>query len=360
LYAQKINDTWQGTLKAGPQDLRIVMKISLDDDKLKAVMYSIDQGGAGIPATTTTRDGSSIKIAIAPIGGSYEGKLSADGNAINGTWTQGGQPAPLNLTRATPDTAWTIPEPLPPPKMMAADAKPSFEVATIKPSKPEERFSLLINRSGILNTTDSSLSDLIKFAYDLHPKQISGGPGWVETEKYDITAKADTEGIPSVTQLKLMLQKLLTDRFQLTFHRDKKELSVYAITVSKTGSKMTKNTSNPNGLPGFGGGGRGGLRVQNATMSELASMFQARLLDRPVVDQTGLGSARWDFILTWTPDPSQVPPGGPPPGPPAATDADAPPDLFLAIQQQLGLKLETTKAPVDVLVVDKVEKPSGN
>jgi uncharacterized protein (TIGR03435 family) len=264
----------------------------------------------------------------------------------------------LNLARATNETAWAIPEPPPPPKMMAADATPSFEVATIKPAKPEERFSLLINGSGMLNTTATSLSDLIKFAYDLHPRQITGGPAWGETEKYDVTAKADVPGIPSIKQLKLMVQKLLADRFQLTFHREKKELSVYAITVAKTGSKLTRNDTNPNGLPGFGGGGRGGLRVVNSTMAEFGAMMQANVLDRPVVDQTGLGAARWDFIVRWTPDVSQLPPGAA--APPPAPDADAPPDLFLAFQQQLGLKLETTKAPVDVVVVDKVEKPSAN
>jgi uncharacterized protein (TIGR03435 family) len=359
LYAQNINATWQGTLKAGSQDLRIVVKISLDNDRLKAVMYSIDQPGPGIPASAISRDGSTIKMAVAALGGTYEGKLAADGNSITGTWTQG-QPLPLVLTRATAETAWEIPEPPPPPKMMATEAKPTFEVATIKPSKPEERFSLLINRSGILNTTASSLSDLIKFAYDLHPRQITGGPSWLETEKFDITAKADTPGIPSHEQLKAMLRQLLADRFQLKFHHDSKELSVYAITVSKTGQKLSKNETNPKGLPGFGGGGRGGLRVVNATMAEFGAMMQANVLDRPVVDQTGLGAARWDFILKWTPDPSLAPPGAPNAPAPPAPDADAPPDLFLAMQQQLGLKLEATKAAVDVLVIDRAEKPSAN
>jgi len=361
LHAQNMTGAWQGTLK-GPQDLRIVVKISLDNDNLKAVLYSIDQGGQGIPASAITRDGSTVKMTVAGIGGAYEGKLSADGNSIAGTWTQGGPAMPLNLARATPGTEWTIPEPPPPPKLMVADANPAFEVSTIKPAKPEERFSLLVNRSGMLNTTATSLSDLIKFAYDLHPRQITGGPVWLESEKYDITAKPDTPGLPSGKQLKAMVQKLLADRFQLTFHRDKKELSVYAITVAKTGAKMTKNESNPNGLPGFGGGPRGRLGVRNATMAEFASMLQANILERPVVDQTGLASGRYDFTLTWTPDPSQSQIGGPALNPPPPTEnaADAPPDLFLAFQQQLGLKLESTKAPVDVLVIDRVEKPSAN
>jgi uncharacterized protein (TIGR03435 family) len=377
LYAQNFTGTWQATLKGDPRELRIVIKISVgDDDKLKAELYSIDQQSPAIPASQITRDGSALKMTVAAIGGNYEGRLNADGNSITGTWTQG-VPQPLNLVRATPETAWAIPDPPPPPKPMA-NPNPSFEVATIKPSRPEERFSLLVNRSGMMNTTSTSLSDLIKFAYGVYPKQITGAPPWVETEKYDVAAKPDTEGIPNGDQLKLMVQKLLTERFQLAFHRDKKELSVYAMTVTKTGVKLSKNETGGI-LPGFGGidciacpngwnapaaahrthkSRRGpplNFNVRNSTMAEFAGVLQANILDRPVVDQTELGSTRYDFTLKWTPDPS--------PGanvPPAAPDPNAPPDLLTAFQQQLGLKLESTKAPVDVLVIDKVEKPSEN
>ncbi len=359
LQAQNLTGTWQGTLAAGPQTLRIVMKVSLNDDKLQATMYSIDQGGQPISASAISQSGSTVKIAVAAIGGNYEGKLSPDGNTITGTWTQG-PPSPLNLTRPTPETAWTIPEPPPPPKPMPADATPSFEVATIKPAKPDGRFSLLVNRSGMLNTTSTSVNDLIKFAYNLHPKQIGSGPSWLDSDKFDVSAKPDTPGIPSGNQLKAMVQKLLEVRFGLKFHLDKKELSVYAITILKTGSKLTKNDSNPNGLPGFGGGPRG-MNVRNSTMAEFAGMLQANILDQPVVDQTELGTGRYDFILKWTPDAAQRGLGGQPANPvPAADDPEAPPDLFTAFQQQLGLKLQPTKAAVDVLVVDKVEKPSDN
>jgi uncharacterized protein (TIGR03435 family) len=361
LFAQNVTGTWQGTLKPGARDLRTVMKISLEDDKLKAVLYSIDQGGQPVPASAIAQNGSTVKMTFAAIGGDYEGKISGDGNSITGTWTQGA-PLPLNLTRATAETAWAIPEPPPPPKMMPADARPEFEVATIKPSKPEERFSLLVNRSGIMNTTATSLSDLIKFAYDVHPRQISGGASWMESEKFDVTGKPDTSGIPNVNQLKLMVQKLLADRFALTFHREKKELSVYAITIAKGGPKITKEESNPAGLPGYGGPPLRGFNVRNSTIAEFASIMQANFLEQPVVDQTGLGTTRYDFILKWTPDPSQRGLGGPGPEPNAAPapDADAPPDLFTAFQQQLGLRLQTAKAPVDVLIIDHVEQPSAN
>jgi uncharacterized protein (TIGR03435 family) len=362
LSAQNITGTWQGEIQP-PQGkgLRIVIKVSTTDaDKLAAVMYSIDQQSPAIPATTFTRNGSAIKMTVAPLNGTYEGKLNAEGNSIDGTWTQGA-PLPLKLTKATPETAWAIPDPPPPPTQMAADAKPGFEVATIKPARPEGRFSLLVNRSGMLNTTSTSVADLIKFAYDLHPRQITKGPAWLESEKFDITAKPDTGGMPNPAQLKMMVQKLLKERFQLSFHNEKKELSVYAITVSKTGPKLTKSES-PLNLPGFGGGPRA-FMVRNATMEEFAHVLQANILEQPVVDQTGLGGTRYDFQLKWTPDPTQSGIGGPPPpnAPPAAADpADAPPDIFAAFQQQLGLKLENTKALADVMVIDRLEKPSEN
>lgn len=155
-----------------------------------------------------------------------------------------------------------------------------------------------------------------------------------------------------------MIQKLLAERFKLAFHRDKKELGVYAIIVGKTGPKVTKSQGDPNGLPSLFFQGLGVLPAMNATMADFAGVMQSAVLDRPVVDHTEL-AGRWDFTLTWTPDEFQF--GGlgvkvPPP----PKDVAAPPDLFTAFQEQLGLKLESTKAPAEVLVIDHVEKPSDN
>lgn len=366
LQAQNVTGSWQGTLEAGPRKLRIVFKISLEDDKLKATLYSIDQQGPGMPASTVTKDGSTIKIAIGGLG-SYEGKLSGDGNSISGTWTQGA-PLTLNLVRATPETAWTIPDPPRPPVRMAANADPAFEVATIKPSDPTRPGKVFTVRGRDIITINTTLSDLVTMAYNLHARQITGAPAWFDSDKYDLTGRPDVPGQPSVAQIKVMVQKLVADRFQFKFHREKKELSVYAISVAKTGAKISKSTADPNGLPGlfFGGAGPGGginFNVRNATMAEVANTLQGSVLDRPVVDQTGLAE-KYDFIVKFTPDPGQMAgfgPGGQPGSPPAAADnPDAPPDLFSAFQQQLGLKIETSKAPVDVLVIDKVEKPSAN
>jgi len=360
LFAQDVTGSWQGTLDVGSgRTLRIVLKVSKGDDgALKAVNYSIDQGGQPIPVSSISVQGTAFNFAVSMIGGKYEGKLSPDGNSIAGTWSQGPNPLPLNFAKATPATMWAIPEPPPEIPPMAADASPEFEVATIKPSNPDTQGRGFRVRGREFSTINTTLSSLLTFAYGLHPKQIVGAPAWVDTDKFDITAQPDQPGRPNDKQWKAMLQKLLADRFQLTFHRDKKELSVYALEVAKSGSKLTKSQGDPNGLPGMFFRGLGNLPAANATMQDFAGLLQSAVLDRPVVDQTGL-TGRFDFTLNWTPDESQFVGMGikvPPP-----TDKpDAPPGLFTAVQEQLGLKLEATKAPVDVIVIDKVEKPSAN
>lgn len=366
VFAQDLTGSWQGTLTPQPgRDLRTIFKISkADDGSLKAVLYSIDQGAQGFGSSSVSLQGSVVKIAIAGLGGGYEGKLSADGNSIAGSWTQG-RTTPLNLVRATPATAWAIPEPPPRKPMTAAD--PSFEVATIKPSKPGTPGRLFTMRGREFVTINTTVDSIIVMAYGVHVRQIVGGPSWMETDKFDVTAKPDADGIPNRDQISIMMKKLLADRFQLTFHHEQKELSVYALTIAKGGSKLTKSEGDPNGLPSLLFRGLGVLPARNSSMADFASVMQGAVLERPVIDRTGL-TGKWDFTLTWTPDETQfvsLRPPGPPPGanggaPTPPPPGNGAPDLFTAIQEQLGLKLESTKAPVDVLVIDKVEKPSEN
>ncbi len=297
-------------------------------------------------------------MSLTMIGGSYEGKLSPDGKTIVGTWSQGPSPLPLTLTRVTPETEWTIPPPTPKLPPMDANASPSFEVATVKPSKPDTPGKMFGVRGRQFKTVNTTLDDLISFAYGVHAKQVIGAPAWAATDKFDINAEPDGECAPSDKQWKIMVQKLLADRFQFGFHRDKKELSVYVLSVAKGGSKMTKSQGDPNGLPALFFHNLGDLHVANATMADFAALMQAAVLDRPVVNQTELAGT-YDFTLKWTPDDSQF--GGmgakiPPPN----DSADASPNLYTAIQEQIGLRLDATKAPAEVLVVDKVEKPSAN
>jgi len=359
LLAQDMVGTWQGALKNAKtgKELRLVGKISrAANEKLAATFYSIDQGGQPITAGAVTQQGTNIKIDIPAIGGTYEGKLSADNNSLTGTWTQG-QPAPLNLVRATPETAWAIPEPPPPPKIMAADVDPSFEVATIKPAPAgQQGLGINVNNTGQFSTRNTSLKDLLIFAYGVHPDQIQGLPAWADEDKYDIAGKPDHEGMGNDTQIRSMMKKLLTERFALAIHREKKEISAYTLNIGRTGShKLTANESGVN-LPGFGGRGPGSIGVRNASMEQFAGFLQARIVDRPVVDKTGL-AGKWDFTLTWRPD--QVGPT-PPNAPPPPADLESRPDIYGAMQEQLGLRLQAERTPVEILVIDKVAKPSEN
>ena len=208
-------------------------------------------------------------------------------------------------------------------------------------------------------TINTMVSDLIWFAYDLHAGQITGGPAWLETEKYDVVGQPLGEGMPNERQLKTMVQQLLADRVRLVTRRDKSELPVYVLTVGTSNAKLATNDTNPNGLPRLIFKGFGVLPARNASMADLARVMQAAVLDRPVVDKTGL-AGRFDFTLTWTPDDSQFRGFGAREPPAPSPDANAPPGLFTAIQEQLGLRLESTKAPVDVLVIERIERPSEN
>jgi uncharacterized protein (TIGR03435 family) len=354
-----ISGSWQGTLQAG-RSLRLIVQIAKADKGWSAKMLSIDQGAQPINASGVVLDGSTLKFSVDMIGGSYEGKLSADGTTIVGTWTQGG-PLPLTFVRATKDTAWEIPAPPPPPKLMAADADPSFDVATIKPndSGAAQMQGLTVNGRNF-RIRNGSLVDMIAFAYNVQSKQIVGAQDWMDRDRYDVDAVPDVDGAPNPTQVKTMLRKLIAERFKLTFHREKRELSAYVLTVGKTGQKLTANTSN-GPLPGLGlGPGKGGisLRVMNATMTDFSGFLQSLILDRPVVDQTGI-TGKYDFTFTFAPDDSLFN-GHAPPIPKPAENVEAAPSFFEAIQQQAGLKLTAEKTQVDVLVIDHVEKPTAN
>jgi uncharacterized protein (TIGR03435 family) len=356
LHAQDkdVTGNWQGTLQA-ERALRTLIKISKDDGKLKAVMYSIDQGGQPIPVTTFSLQGSSVTFEIKPLDVTYTGTLNPDGNAIAGSATQNGQTHTLNLEHVTAENSWPIPEP---PKAMPADAIPKFDVITIKPSKPDQQGKGFTVRGRHVMTINTNVNDLITFAYSLHAKQLINAPAWFVTDHFDLDGVPDVEGRPSAQQMRLLLQSALTDRFKLTFHHDKKELSVYALEIGKGGPKLAETTHQPSDPRNFLFRKLGALMVSNSTMQDFCNGMQGAVMDKPVVDHTGL-TARYDFTLNWTPDESQFEAMG---GfkPPTADDPNAPPVLSTAMQEQLGLKFDATKAPAEVFVIDHVEKPSAN
>jgi uncharacterized protein (TIGR03435 family) len=258
----------------------------------------------------------------------------------------------------TPNTVGSVTEPqakLPP---MAVDAKPGFDVATIKRSDPDvSRGTFFTIRGSHIIAANTNGNDLISLAYGLHTKQIVNGPPWLLTARFDIDGIPDVEGRPNHKQVKLMIQKLLAARFKLAFHHEQRELAVYAIVVGKNGPKLTTTDRKPNDNTNFSYTNRVVLTVRNATMADFADGMQASFMDRPVVDQTGL-TDRYDFLLKWTPDESQSGLGEK--APPPTDDPNTPPGLYTAVQEQLGLKLISTRAPVDVLVIDHIEMPLEN
>jgi uncharacterized protein (TIGR03435 family) len=357
LFGQDLAGTWQGTLAPpGPPPLRVVFKIAkAADGKFTGQGFSIDQGGQPIPMNAISLEGRTVKFKIDPISASYEGTFGPDGNAINGTFTQG-MPLPLNLARATPATAWAIPEPPPPPKPMDPAADPGVEVATVKPSPPDARGRLYTVRGTQVMALNVTVLNVITFAYDVHERQVSGGPAWMSTERFEIAIKPDVPGQPNSQQIKKIFQKALVDRFQFKFHTEKRELSVYAITMpANTKHKLTESTSQ-NNLANLIFPRAGLLPAQNATMNDFAQVLQTAVMDRPVINQTNI-QGRYTFTLDWTPDEFQFTSFGPRQGPFPDTGK---PNIFQAFQDQLGLKLESTKAPADVMIIDKAEKPSDN
>jgi uncharacterized protein (TIGR03435 family) len=369
-----IAGNWQGTLALPQRSLRIILQVAKAEKGWSARLYNIDQPQPPITVTSISVDGSTVKCTVEMMSLTYEGKLSGDESSIVGTWTQA-NPIPLTFVRATKETAWEIPAAPPPIKRMPEDADPTFDVATIKPnnSGATSMQGLTVNGRNFA-TRASSLADLISFSYEVQTKQIVGAPDWLDKDRYDIAAVPDIDGAPNPEQVRSMIRKLLADRFQLKFHKEKREMSAYVLTVSKSGSKLTP-TEMKGPLPGIGFRPMPGglmLNMRNGTMADLTGFLQVIVLDRPVVNRTELKD-KFDLTLKFTPDETQFH-GHPPKAPGAASGAgsgsggsgpatettESFPDLFQAFQQQLGLKLDAEKTAVDAIAIDHVEKPSAN
>jgi len=202
------------------------------------------------------------------------------------------------------------------------------------------------------------LKALIMVAYRIKPDQVVGGPEWVSTDPYDMNAKAERPS--SIEELHVMLQDLLAERFKLRFHRETKELPIYALTVEKDGPKLQSHAARSAGDPWIDQTIEQIVQVKMHAKFVPMDYFVWRLsqtLDRPVVDQTKL-KGDYDFDLSFTQEP---PPGFPIGallnGSPIDTSG---PTIFEAVRKQLGLNLERQKGPVDILVIDHAEKPVEN
>jgi uncharacterized protein (TIGR03435 family) len=266
--------------------------------------------------------------------------------------------------------------------------KVAFEVATIKLNKSGDPGQFIRRQpGGRVTVTNMPARQLITFAYQLAQFQLIGGPAWITSDRFDMVAKLEGDpefGPPGSgpDPIQRAMQTLLADRFQLKLHRESRDLDIYALVMAKPGggpgpglkksdidcaeiARGRRGQPPPQGPPPIPAGGGpipcsimgtpGIIRVGGFPISQITTMLGG-MTGRMVVDRTGL-TGNWEFVLTFAP-----PQGGPPPGaqlPPGipAPDPDAP-SLFTALQEQLGLKLESTKGPVDVSVIDGVEHPT--
>jgi bla regulator protein blaR1 len=233
-----------------------------------------------------------------------------------------------------------------------------FEVASVKPSAPDALLSTNYLSGGGLRFTGATLQNLISLAYDVRPFQISGGPKWIDTGRFDIDARLTTSSAAPPSNSGLTredfrkaaegLRSLLADRFLLTFHRETREESLFALVVAKHGPKLQESTESESLIRRMG---RGWIKGQ-AVALRLLVLNLANELGRPVIDKTGL-TGNYTFELKWDaslPSAAQSP---------VAPDPDGS-SIFTALQEQLGLSLESQKGPVRVLVVDRAERPSEN
>jgi uncharacterized protein (TIGR03435 family) len=244
------------------------------------------------------------------------------------------------------------------PAQVAAAAQ-SFDVASIHINNTEtdgHHHIISDPTESRFRTVNLALRDLIQFAYGVPDSQILGGPTWLDSIMFDIDAKSDAavdaelRALPAEQarhQKQLMVQELLADRFQLKVHQETRQLPVYALVIARDGPKFKPSKIDGTTIDA----GRARLHVAGSddTVNILAREL-AQVLGRVVVNRTGLKGS-YDLNLRWTPDDAAAS---------ASSSSDTPPDIFTAIQEQLGLKLESTKGSVPVLVVDSIEKPSPN
>jgi bla regulator protein BlaR1 len=256
-----------------------------------------------------------------------------------------------------------------------------FESASIKPHKSSgavEMSRVSFTPYGF-TATNVTLQTLIRDVYRVQASQIVGPPDLLNSDKYDIDARMEKsvsdelrklDPMQSLPERQRMLQALLADRFKLTVHHETKELPVYALIIAENGAKLQQakpgdtyanGIKGPNGHPGGPGNvrmGRGTLTGQALSMADFVRALSDQL-GRPVLDKTGL-TGRYDLNLQWTPDDSQVPMFKATGTPSASQSAASGSSLFTTMQDQLGLKLESQDSPVEILVIDHVEKPSEN
>jgi uncharacterized protein (TIGR03435 family) len=246
-------------------------------------------------------------------------------------------------------------------------AQNAFEVVSVKPNVSVDPPSSPRISPGRFSWSNATLRQLIQVAYEVRPFQLIALPDWADTARFDVTATASFPASPQ--QMNVMLQRVLADRFDLSAHRDKSELSVYALVLARRDGKLgpgihsaavdceaiaAKPLDSDTAQSDYAGCapqmGLTRMKTPGFHMPGLARALM-RILDRPVVDKTNLAGA-FDIELSWTPDPTMLPNGVPSP-----TVSPGGPSIFTALEEQLGLRLVSDRAAVDVLVIDRLSRP---
>ncbi|MGA3131895.1 MAG: TIGR03435 family protein [Terracidiphilus sp.] len=359
LQAQSIAGTWQGTLSIPTQqgasvnrNPRLVFTIEKSaDGGFRGGITYIDFGSS-IPLTSVTFSAQDVTFAQSDAGFSFRGKLSADGQFITGTWMQGDRSLPLTLQLATADTLWkregsALPS-------MAADADPSYEVATIKPATADEQHPVFDLRAHRFNATGTSAKELIKVAWNIRGRQVIGGPLWLDDKKFDIVAEPDTPGRPSETQSRVMVRKLLVERFHLQAHTSQQDYPVLALTLdpkaprpAPSDPKFSDNVS----MYGRRDGDDIVVHISGATIPQMLGFIMNTFQARQLVDETGLTGTYNITLRIAIPAPS---PNQPPVG-----DEDIGNALVQAAQQA-GFKFIAKKEPLQVVIIDHIDPPTPN
>jgi uncharacterized protein (TIGR03435 family) len=226
---------------------------------------------------------------------------------------------------------------------------PAFEVASVKQNRSGElSISIRQRPGGGFIAHNAPLRMLLTHAYNIKPHQLSGLPAWTSDARFDIEAKADGA---SPAQVRQMLQTLLAERFRLAAHRETREQPIYTLVVAKGGPRLRESKAETTQMDGKG---PGQIAAEKVPMAMLARSLQ-NILERSVVDETGL-TGEYDFELNWLPDRLAEPRPGDEPRP---ADISGP-SIFTALQEQLGLRLQAAKGPVEIVVVDRVERLTEN
>ena len=253
----------------------------------------------------------------------------------------------------------------------AADEKlPAFDVISVKPSGTDDGRMMWSSTPDGVKTIGVPLALILQSAFGVEEDQIVGAPDWVKSARFDIDGKVSAEDLDRFKKLKgkqrgEMMQSILVERFGLKFHNETRELPVYELQVAKGGPKLKEAELLPadaaTNKPARGKGQMqmqpGKIKAMGVQLSTLAGMLSGRDTGRTVVDKTGL-TGYYDFTLEWTPEGGMMINGAPAPPPPPGSPAEA--NLFSAVQEQLGLKLEARKDMLPVIVIDHIEKPSVN